>query len=201
LVYVIRGYARFREDFYTSITLGSTLPIALSVIAGTGGAAAGSPISSLAALGIAATDVSGQFRGYLPSLFRQFDQATDRKYVADLESALRLFEGFQEGGLVAPLQVDQVRSTLLNARNTVLKDVQDTTNALDQFKLQLGIPANLPLVLDDSPARPITAQLDRYYAVLSDADAAAKKVEQQDVLPAEKLRGYLSDLFTNDPLV
>ena len=44
---------------------------------------------------------------------------------ADLEKALRLYEGFQEGGQVSPLQVDQVKSTLLNARNTVLKDMQD----------------------------------------------------------------------------
>ena len=60
----------------------------------------------------------------------------DHQTAPDLEKALRLYEGFQEGGQVAPLQVDQVRSTLLNARNTVLKDMQDTANALDQFKLQ-----------------------------------------------------------------
>src|SRR5207253_8691721 len=132
----------------------------------------GSPISSLAALGIASTDVAGQFRGYLPSLFRSVDMAIDKKYVRELEKALQLFEGFQEGGQVAPLQVDQVRSTLLNARNAVLKDAQDLANAADQFKLQLGLPANVPLFVDDTLGRPITLQLDRYYAVLSESDAA-----------------------------
>src|SRR5207253_5099347 len=129
-------------------------------------------ISVLASLGIASTDVAGPFKGYLPSLFRTIDLAVDRKYVADLERALRLYEGFQEGGQVAPLQVDQVRSTLLNARNTVLKDMQDMANAADQFKLQLGLPANVPLFVDDTLGRPITLQLDRYYAVLSESDAA-----------------------------
>jgi hypothetical protein len=127
--------------------------------------------------------------------------AVDRKYVQDLEKALKLYEGLQEGGQVAPLQVDQVNSTLLQARNTVLKDIQDTTNAIDQFKIQLGIPANLPLVLDDTPARPITRQLDRYYDVLAQSDAAYKLMEQQDQTAPEKLRSVLLQIYTQDPLV
>jgi hypothetical protein len=196
LVYSIRSYARFREQYYVSIAIGTTPPS--NLIAGVGGSG---PISVLAALGIPSTDVSGQFRGYMPTLFRELDLATDRKYVADLERGLLIFQGLQEGGQVAPLQVAQVTSTLLNARNTVLKDIQDTTNALDQLKLQLGVPANLPLVIDDTLARPITQQLDRYYDVLSESDAAYKLVDVQDQLPPEKLRAFLLKVYTSDPLV
>src|SRR5205085_9923628 len=64
LFYSIRGYARFREQFYLSITLGSNLPGSLASAVGTG-TSSGSPISVLASLGIASTDVAGQFRGYL----------------------------------------------------------------------------------------------------------------------------------------
>jgi hypothetical protein len=159
LLYDIRAFARFREQFYLSIALGSTLSSNLASAAGI--TATGSPVSTLAALGIASTDVQGQFRGFMPTLFRQLDKAVDEKYVRDLEKTLLLYEGFQEGGQVAPLQVDQVRSTLLGARNSVLKDHQDLTNAMDQFKLQLGLPANVPLFMDDALARPITRQLDR----------------------------------------
>ncbi len=200
LVYNIRSYARFREQFFLSIAVGTSPPGNLQAAAGTGTGGSG-PISTLAALGIASTDVSGQFRGYLPTLFREVDWAVDTKYVRDLEKALKLFEGFQEGGQVSPLQVMQVNSTLLNARNGVLKDVQDKTNALDQFKLQLGIPANLPLLLDDAPIRPITRQLDRYYSVLTEADAAARQVEPLQQLPAAKVRPALLRLYTTDPLV
>src|SRR5207302_5717962 len=133
--------------------------------------------------------------------FRQVDWAVDMKYVQDLEKALKLFEGFQEGGQVSPLQVMQVNSTLLNARNGVLKDIQDKTNALDQFKLQLGVPANLPLILDDTPARPVTRQMDRYYEVVTQMEAAAKRIDAQEVAPPEKLRAFLRQLYTNDPLV
>jgi hypothetical protein len=200
LVYSVRGYARFREEFFVSIALGTVLPSTLAAAAGTAGGGS-SPISVLASLGIASTDVAGQFRGYLPSLFRELDLAVDRKYVVDLEKALLLYEGFQEGGQVAPLQVDQVKSTLLGARNTVLKDTQDLTNALDQFKLQLGVPANMPLMLDDAPARPITRQLDRFYELLDQSDAAFKLLEEQEQLAPEKLRGFLLKLYTQAPLV
>jgi hypothetical protein len=200
LVYSIRAYGHFRSQFFTSITLGSNLPQNLAVAAGatTGGS---SPISTLAALGIAATDVSGQFRGYLPTLFRQLDLAVDQKYVRDLEKAVVIIQGYADGGQLPPLNADQVRSDLLNARNTVLKDQQDLSNAVDQFKLQLGVPANLPLVLDDAPARPITSQLDRFYEVQAEAEAAGRLVHDQDQLPPEKYRAFLVQVFTTTPLV
>src|SRR5207244_3609159 len=73
LVYDIRAYSRFREQFYVSMALGATLPSNLNAAANIGGTGAGTPISVLASLGIASTDVAGQFRGFLPSLFREFD--------------------------------------------------------------------------------------------------------------------------------
>jgi hypothetical protein len=200
VLYGIRAYARFREQFYVSVAIGSSLPGSLPAAAGTTNVAAG-PISVLAALGIASTDVSGGFVGYLSTLFREIDMAVDRKWVTDLEKAVRLFEGLQEGGQVSPLQVEQVKSTLLQAKNTVLNDNQNFTNALDQFKLVLGVPANLPLVLDDSSCRAITRQLDRYYEVIGDSDAAYKAIEQQEQLAPDKLREFLLRTYTADMLV
>jgi hypothetical protein len=199
LVYAIRAYARFRELFYTSVTIGSSPPGTLaSAIGSTTG---GSPISVLAALGIASTDVSGVFTGYLPTLYRECDLAADKKLVRDLEKALRIYEGYQEGGQFSPLQVDQVRSTLLSAQNTVLSDQQFVANSLDQFKLVLGLPVNIPLILDDTPARPITRQIDRYYEVIADSDAAYRAVEKQEEESPDKLRPFLKKLYANDPLV
>src|SRR5205085_7426272 len=100
-----RAYARFREQFFANVALGSNLPGSLP--AAVGGSTAGGPISTLAALGIASTDVAGGFVSYLSTLFRQLDEAADRKYVQDLGKALKLFEGLQEGGMVAPIQVAQ----------------------------------------------------------------------------------------------
>jgi outer membrane protein TolC len=199
LLYSIRAYARFREQFYVGIAIGATLPSNLPAAVGFSGG--GGPISILAALGIASTDVSGGFNGYLSTLFRECDLAVDKKYVAELEKALRIYEGYQEGGQFSPLQVDQVRSTLLQAQNTVLVDIQNVTNAVDQFKVLLGMPANTPLILDDAPARPITRQYDRYYEVITDSDAAYKRVEAQENLAPEKVRALLMDIYTKDQLV
>jgi hypothetical protein len=201
LVYSIRAYAHFREQFYLSIALGTTNPANLSAAAGIGGFVAGSPIGVLASLGIASTDVAGQFRGYLPTLFRELDMAVDKKLVTDLEVALKQIQALQEGGDVTPLQVDQATTTLLNAKNAVLKDIQDTTNAMDQLKLQMGLPANAPLLLDDSLARPMTDQMNRYYEVYFQSKAAFNLVEQQEKLSPAELRAFLRRLFTTDPLV
>ena len=198
LLYSIRAYARFRELFYLQIALGSSIPSDLATAAGA--TTAGSPISVLAALGIASTDVSGGFVGYLSTLYRELDMASDKQWVVDLERALKIYEGYQEGGVFSPLQVDQVRSTLLQAKNTVLNDEQFVINALDQFKELIGVPVDMPLVLDDAAGRPITQQYDRYYKVIADSDAAYKLVEkQEDVVPA-KLRDSLLKLYTSDPL-
>jgi hypothetical protein len=200
LVYDIRAFYRYREQFFLNVVLGASVPTSLAVAAGTtsGG---GGPISVLAALGLASTDVAGGFVGYLSVLYRELDMATDRKLVQELERALKIYEGYQEGGLFSPLQVDQVKSQLLGARNTVLSDEQFVANGLDQFKLVLGLPVNMPLILDDTPGRPITAQYDRYYAVIADADAAFKELEKQDNLAPEKLRAFLRDIYTNSDLV
>jgi hypothetical protein len=199
LVYDIRAYYRFREQFFMNVAVGTSLPGSLAAAAGV--TPGGSPISILAALGIASTDVSGGFVGYLSTLYRELDMASDKKWVADLEKALKIYEGYQEGGLFSPLQVSQVRSQWLNAKNTVLGDEQFVMNALDQFKLVLGVPANMPLVLDDSPARGITQQYDRYYKVIEDAENAYKLVEGQEQIAPEKMRDFLRKLYTTDPLV
>jgi hypothetical protein len=199
LFYSIRAFARFREQYNVGVALGATLPSDLASAAGTNTGT--NPISILAALGIASTDVSGGFVGYLSTLYRECDMAADKKWVQDLQRALKILEAYQEGGMYSPLQVDQTRSTLLQAQNTVLTDEQFVINALDQFKLVLGLPANLPLILDDTPARPITNQFDAYYAVIDDADAAQAHIEKQDKTEAGKLRAFLEMTYTTEPIV
>jgi Outer membrane efflux protein len=198
LFYSIRAYARFREQFYVNVANGNSLPPSLPAAAG---GTTTNPISVLASLNIASTDVSGGFVSYLSTLFRECDLAADKKLVAELEKALRIYEGYQEGGQFSPLQVDQVRSTLLNGRNAVLTDQQFVNNALDQFKLVLGMPANTPLILDDELARPITAQYDRYYALIDESSAASKLIQKQEDAPPAQMRAFLNKLFTSDPLV
>jgi hypothetical protein len=200
LFYEMRGYARFREQFNVAIAIGASLPGSLQAASGTGGGGTG-PISALAALGIASTDVAGGFVGYLSVLFRECDMAADQKWHYDLQSFFKVLEAYQEGGFYSPLQVDQARSTMLQAENTVLADQQFVANGLDQFKLLLGLPANTPLILDDAPARPITQQYDRYYEVIDDAGVVSRRVELYEkvkLLDAKTMRSRLLELFTSE---
>ncbi|MFA5192183.1 MAG: TolC family protein [Verrucomicrobiia bacterium] len=52
---------------------------------------------------------------------------------------------------LAAYQVDQVRQDELTAMNTYVTDSQDYLNALDDFKVKLGLPVGEELVLDDAP--------------------------------------------------
>ena len=160
-------------------------------------AAAGSgnttnPISVLAALNIASTDVSGGFVAYLSTLYRECDMAADKKLVQDLEPLCGSWKAIKRAA--SSRRCKSIRSAARSSRRRTrrLDRYQFVTNALDQFKLVLGLPANMPLILDDTAARPMTRQFDRYYEVIDDADAAGRLIEKQEDLPPEKLRSSCS---------
>src|SRR5262249_49212582 len=105
--------------------------------------------------------------GYLPTLLLAAQIPITRQDLQDLGEILKLFRAFAEpeGGDLSQLQVDQAEQQLLQERSTLLRNEFDYRESLDQFKLQLGLPTDLPLELDDTPIRPITRQLQRYESV------------------------------------
>src|SRR5262249_38224812 len=108
----------------------------------------------------------------------------------------------KEGGDISQLQVDQVEINLLRARSTVLTDIQQIEQPLDQFKLQLGLPIEIRLELDNAPLRPILRQYRRFEEVLNQFEAAQEAAGKLDA-PAEtvRLRNRLREYFTASPLV
>jgi hypothetical protein len=138
----------------------------------------------------------------LPTLLPAAQLVNDRSNVTQLEGFLRLFEAFKEGGDISQLQVDQVEQQLLQGRSTVLQDELVAGNLLDQFKLQLGLPVNIPLELDDSPVRPLMRQFQDYLDVFSQFDKAREEATGQGP-PAEsaRLRPHLREVFGSTALV
>src|SRR5262249_45568775 len=59
-----------------------------------------------------------------------------------------LIQGEASG--LSQLQVDQVASQLLGARLTLFQDKVAYRTGLDQFKMQMGIPPDVTIVLDQS---------------------------------------------------
>jgi outer membrane protein TolC len=100
--------------------------------------------------------------GYLSTLLQAAQMRVDEYSIEKLEGYLKLAKAMEEGGDVSKLQVDQFEQQLLSRRTTLLNDQLQYLQALDQFKLQLGLPTDLPLQLDDGPFRPLNQQFQRY---------------------------------------
>ena len=192
LLYAIRSYARFRSVFYVALAGQGDYannPYGLQGLAANLGRGVGA-------------NLTARQVGYLPTVLRGATLANERKNVAALEQFLLLFENLKEGGGVNELQVNRVEQNLLRSRSTVLISTRLYLDNLDAFKLQLGVPATMPIELDDGPLRPIRAQLGRFedvYDQLRDVEAAGGQFTAGE--PGSALRQRWDKLFTDSPLV
>lgn len=177
LVYEIRSYARFRKQFYVFIAGGrDVLP------SGTGVGGGGRAISPGIIEGVTSPQITpgtagrlilatGQIataEGFLPTLQKQALVENEQKNIDALSKNLRFFRAFKLAERVSKIQVDQVETQLLQSINTKKQRVVDYADSLDRLKIQLGMPVTVPLELDDSPIRPIKAQLKKYEKNFSD---------------------------------
>lgn len=88
--------------------------------------------------------------GYL-SLLLQLQ--TIRNLEANLESLeqnLRAHEALAVAGIVSPIQVDQVFQSYQSGQLSLIRARNNLQNSLDFYKLQLGLPPELEVELDDS---------------------------------------------------
>ena len=192
LLYAIRSYARFRKVFYVVIAGNGDYtnnPYGLQGLAANLGRAIGSNLTAPTA-------------GYLPTVLRNGTLANERKNLAALEQILKLYRNLKEGGIVSDLQVVRVELQFLQSQSRLLDGNRQYLDLLDIFKLQLGVPTNLPLELDDGPLRPMRKQLVRYEAVydqLRDLQAVAGKYDPTEAIPAYRARW--KQLLTDSSLV
>lgn len=185
LLYGIRDYARFRKLFFVNIAGGGQTSRGSVQVAGFG---------ALANLPGTITPT----QGYLPILLIDAQLDNEKKNVAQLEKLLAQFRDFQEAGIVQKLQVDQVEQQLLGSRNNVLQTEVNYRDALDRFKLQLGLPPSIPLELDETPMQPLIEQFQRYENVIQQFEAARAALASQEAL--EQGVGALAGQLTINPL-
>ncbi len=202
LLYAMRSYARFRKIFYVALAAGGNYtnnPYGLQGLSPNLGRGIG---GNLTAPNI----------GYLPLLTQSAVINNQRKNVVALERLLRLYRAFKEGGQQSDLQVGQVEVNLLNSRAQLLGSagggggggggVRGLLDAMDNYKLQLGLPVTVPLELDDGPLRPIRLQLGRFeevYAHVEQVGVAAAKYDPAE--PVAQFRARWRTLLTESPLV
>ena len=206
LLYAVRSYARFRSVYYTYLAGGNDNLF-------------NSPYSfaGLSLRGIGPT-LSAPGQGFYPTLLLNYLTRNEESNIAGLERYWRTYQAFEEGGDVSRLQVDQVEQQLLTGRSRLLQRRLDQQNALDSFKIQLGLPTPLPLELDDSPMQPLSEHLSRYTTVREEFDAIRKAAGEEldnarrpflmigggllSVVPIDvPLRPRVRDFFSNSKAV
>ena len=191
MLYAIRSYARFRSVFYYAIAGAggyTNNPYGLQGLAVNLGRGIGNNLTANPA-------------GYLPVLLRSAIYQNEQGNIAQIENFLRLFQNLKEGGGVTELQVSRVEQRLLQSRAVVLRRNQEYIDSIDNFKVQLGVPATLPLELDDEPIRPLRKQLKRFEEVYDQLRALEKDAAKYD--PKEAVGEYRrrwAKLLTASPL-
>ncbi len=137
LLYTVRQFAQFRQQFLV-VTLtggqiqnfGNSFPLA-------GFSTAGNTDPTI---------------GYIPTAFNVVQVEIDRRNVAFYENLVKLYQELIQGEAsgLSQLQVDQVMSQLIGARQQLFIDKVTYRTGLDQFKMQMGIPPDLPIVMDQT---------------------------------------------------
>src|SRR5262249_3570051 len=113
-----------------------------------------------------------------------------------------LAKALQEGGDISQLQTDQFEQSLLRGRSSLLTDQQNYLQALDTFKLQLGIPPDFLIELDDSPFRPLNEHFQRFedlFKAYKGASDDALRFGKPDMVA--QVRGELLRIATSSDLV
>ncbi|OAI44927.1 hypothetical protein AYO44_13420 [Planctomycetaceae bacterium SCGC AG-212-F19] len=231
LLYQIRDFARFRKTFYVAIAGGGggaltgasfqpTNVIAattFSPTAGLGGSGLfpgaippppvfGNPgarvIPGQSGTFSLQTALTSPVSGYLATLLEAAQLQVDEYNIINLSKFLKLAKALQEGGVITQLQTDQFDQQLLSARQTLLNDQLQYLQSLDQFKLQLGLPTDLPIELDDTAFRPLNDHFQRYEDLYREFEASSDEALKLGTAElVAKVRQALLRIFTTSPAV
>jgi outer membrane protein TolC len=112
-----------------------------------------------------------QSGGYLDLLLLLQTTRNAQANLVSQQENVRLQEALFAGGKVSTVDVDQARQEYQQAQQGVAFAETALQNALDAFKLQLGLPPELPVELDDAPLKTFELtdpQLEAFQAKLTE---------------------------------
>ncbi|HMO34522.1 MAG TPA: hypothetical protein PKA06_00630 [Gemmatales bacterium] len=194
LLYEVRRFARFNKEFFVQVAggQGSGAP---------GGAPNLLPGATITLNGGVVRGIS-PIVGYLPTVQRKLNIELQQRNVDELAELLQFYREFAKGGGLSPLQVDQVEQQLLDARTQLLAQEVIYLDSIEQFKIQLGLPTDLPLELDLNVLEELREQLFRFQKLELNArkigEEFTKLEEREDGSGA--LRERMLDLIASAPL-
>ncbi len=145
LIYASRDLARFRQTFIPALLTQNQQV--------TGGGGTNDPSV-----------------GYLNVLNSLQTVENSRRTVGAFEAVLRLYQEYALNSAasgISQIQVDQVAQSLQAQRSQLLQNEASYKTLLDQYKMQMGLPPDTPLILDrgtTSAFRRVFVNIDRWFA-------------------------------------
>lgn len=164
LLYEIRSFARFRQQFFTNIITGG---------------------------GVDNPGLADPSIGYLTILAQMQGVENSIRTVNRLKYTLSLGAEISVGDERTPPQnVDQVNTTLQSNRIQLVNTLLQYRNQLDQYKMQLGMPPDVSLVLDRGP-------IEGFRSVFDEIDAWS----ESEVRKPEDLTRFVRSLPKFDDIL
>lgn len=99
-------------------------------------------------------DVTTRGGGFLSLLLQVQSIRNQEANLASLRQNLLMHQALYDAGAVSSIQVDQVFQSYQQGRLSLLQAQTSLENALDTFKIGLGLPPSIPVTLDDSQLAP-----------------------------------------------
>lgn len=130
----VRRMERYRQGFYIN-TIAADFTVEMPGSGNGGMPSAGS-----------SPNAAGSLYGLI---YTQLDLANQRQYVADLHDSMERMEAYYQADRIGRTQVDQTRQSLLNAQMSMLESENSYQNTLDSYKVKLGLPPGLEVVVED----------------------------------------------------
>lgn len=201
----VRSMERFRREYYMNVVTGR---FAGGGPQRRGGLLGGAGLSGFAGVNLQVGNFGGGFfgggggnqgvagaaaaGGYLGLLQAQKVLSNQRANVAALRDSTLQLEASYDAGRIDRFQVDLARQALFNAQSQLIRAEADFQSSLDSFKIDLGLPPDLELVVADPLLEPFNllspevTELQNEVATVLLADgepAKADRVEAAVVVP------------------
>jgi hypothetical protein len=164
LLYAVRAFALFRQQFFVVTLTGGTIQNFGNTFNLAGFSVAGNTDPAI---------------GFLPVVFNLVEVEVDRRNLFFLESVARLYNELIQGEAsgLSRLQLDQVMQRVIAGRQALFQDKVTYRTQLDEFKMQMSLPPDTPIVIDMSLAQP-------FYDVFNNVDEWQRKSTRRlDELP------------------
>lgn len=187
----IRQMQQFQLGYFVRIASGRNSgegPSRSGIVGATGlGVIAGTPSGRTGA------PASGGFMGLLEETKRIENLESN---VSRLRQSLdQLSSAFDAGRLSSRLQVDQARLALFNSQSTLLSTKAAFKTRLDTYKVDLGMPPDLPLVITDPMLARFSVSDPESTAIDRRLNAVQNKIRDKSLAKGPKdLAAFVSEL-------